>query len=81
MQGKSMLEFERTKTTWESTRNICALWSKDAARMKFWWEKKPKPKVDLSHVDWSKFTVNENGVEISPEEAKKIIDGSRKSNI
>jgi hypothetical protein len=77
LQGNSEKELAQHKQGWEQARFIASAMSKEAGKIKFWWEKKQISKVNVPDDVWEKFTLTTDGVELNAIEAMKIVNGSR----
>lgn len=74
IQGHAKRELERHKDGWAQARFIASTMSKEAAKHRFWWEKKKIQKVNLPPGFWDKFTPDFNGRELNAFEAKELLN-------
>lgn len=72
LKGNVDRDNEIVKLNWEQARFIASTMSKEAAKIRFPWEIKERQKLDLSHIDWDKFTPNETDTKASPEQIKQV---------
>jgi hypothetical protein len=77
LRGNIEGDNERIKTAWEQARFIASTMSKEAGSYKFPWEKKKLPKSIYEHIDWSKFTIDKEGVKVDAKGIEKILNGGR----
>jgi hypothetical protein len=61
LQGQAEKDLAAYKVSWEQARFIASTMSKEASRVKFWWEKSHRPKVDIPQEVWDRFTLDLDG--------------------
>ena len=73
LQGNINRESEQLKTMWTQARFIASTMSKEAAKVKFPWEKSKFRKIEIPDEVWSKFTLDNDGVSAKFEDVKRVL--------
>jgi hypothetical protein len=74
LQGQTEREFERVKSGLIEARFIASAMSKEAATVKFSWERESRPKPNIPDDVWDKFTLELNGVKATEKDLKKFVN-------